>query len=230
MLKVYYTRVSDLPENAEGLPLSEYRKAKLAACRNGRMRKQYLGAELLLLWALKQEDVCPLPPVISVLPGGQPALVNVPLQFSLSHSGDLAACALSDRPVGLDLEREGRYRESLLRRCFSPEEQKWIGENKEPGAAFTRLWTGKESILKLRGTGIREDLARVSPLSQGPGLRIWHTRIPGCTDDEMIQTADGTRYQLSVCFDAAMEEPKGLRFVAAGTLMEAFSDGMEKMR
>lgn len=228
MLKIYYTDISDLPDRTDGLTLSEYRKDKLATCRNASMRKQQLGAELLLLWALQQERIRELPPVISVLPGGKTVLQDGSLQFSLSHSGDLAACALSDRPVGLDLERNGRFHESLLRRCFSPEEQRQILESVDPDSTFTELWTGKESILKRSGVGIRDNLALVHPLSPDAGLRIWHTRISACTGKKMNLAAAGTGYQLSVCYEAAAVGPEGLGFVAAEALMDAFSVSLEK--
>lgn len=222
MLKLYYTDVSNLPDLGEGLPLSQYRREKLASCRNVQTRKQYIGAELLLLWALRQEGIRKLPPLVSVKPGGKPALQDIPLQFSLSHSGTLAACAISDRPVGLDLEREGRYHESLLRRSFSSEEQQRILENKDKDALFTELWTGKESMLKRSGAGIRDNLTLVHPLTPAPKLRIWHTRIFARAGDEIAQTADETRYQLSVCFDAVIPEPEGLNFVPHGALLDIF--------
>ena len=230
VLKIYYTDVSELPDQTDGLTLSAYRKDKLASCRNARMRKQQLGAELLLLWALRQEGIRDLPPTITVLQGGKPVLQDLPLQFSLSHSGSLAACAVSDRPVGLDLERSGRFHESLLRRCFSPEEQKRILESDDPDSAFTELWTGKESILKHSGTGIRGSLALAQPLSPGPGLRIWHTRISACTGNEMDQAAAVTEYQLSACFETAAAKPEGLSFVASATLVDTFSVRRENNR
>lgn len=222
MLKIYYTDVSDLPDQTDGLILSDYRKAKIASCRDVRMRKQQIGAELLLLWTLRQEGIRKLPPVISVLPGGKPVLQDIALEFSLSHSGALAACAISDRPVGLDLERKGRYHESLLRRCFSPEEQHTIRESLDPDAVFTELWTGKESMLKLTGTGIRDNLSLVHPLAPDPKLRIWHTRILPGAGDEILPIADRRRYHLSVCFHAAIPEPESLRFVPAGAFLDVF--------
>lgn len=222
MLKLYYTDVSNLPDLGEGLPLSQYRREKLASCRNVQTRKQYIGAELLLLWALRQEGVRKFPPLVSVMPGGKPVLQNIPLQFSLSHSGTLAACAISDRPVGLDLEREGRFHESLLRRCFSPEEQQRILENKDKDALFTELWTGKESMLKRSGAGIRDNLSFVHPNATDSEIHIWHTCVSKCEGDEIAQTADEERYQLSVCFDAAIPEPEGLNFVPPGALLDIF--------
>ena len=228
MLKIYYTNVSALTDQADGLALSAYRKEKLAACRNERVRKQQIGAELLLLGALREEGFRKLPPVISVMPGGKPFLRDHPLHFSLSHSGTLAACAISNRPVGLDLERNGHFHESLLRRCFSPEEQRQILESVDPDSTFTELWTGKESILKRSGVGIRDNLALVHPLSPDAGLRIWHTRISACTGEKMNRADAGTGYQLSVCYEAAAAGPEGLGFVAAEALMDAFSVSLEK--
>ena len=63
--------------------------------------------------------------------------------FSISHSGSLVACAVSDCPVGLDIERIRPVPPRLSR--FLEEEQP---EN------FWQLWTRREAALKCRGDGL----------------------------------------------------------------------------
>ena len=64
--------------------------------------------------------------------------------FSISHSGSLVACAVSDCPVGLDIERIRPVPERLGRAL-----QPW-----ERTADFWRLWTRREAALKCRGDGL----------------------------------------------------------------------------
>lgn len=83
---------------------------------------------------------------------------------SLSHSGGLAAAAASDAPVGLDVQRlpAAFTTQQLERFCrrLHPEEAAALhilsGERQRE--AFCRLWTGKESVLKLTGLGLRGPL------------------------------------------------------------------------
>ncbi len=78
------------------------------------------------------------------------------LEFSLSHSGDLVAAAVSDAPVGVDVESlaafaargwDGDRVMRIARRVCAPEELRGL----KGGEDFLRLWTKKESIFKRVG-------------------------------------------------------------------------------
>ena len=174
MLIVFYANIDSVPDSPDGLPLSSYRLQQLASCRAVQRRRQGVGAELLLIHALRSvSPALPLPLSITAEPGGKPCLPDPALHFSLSHSGSFAACALSDLPVGLDLEDRGRLSDALLRRSFSPEEQSLVRDATEPDLLFTRLWTGKESYVKATGRGILFPLRNIQPLSPPPGVSFW---------------------------------------------------------
>ena len=76
--------------------------------------------------------------------------------FSLSHSGGLALCALSDGPVGVDVELVRPRRAGLPTYVLSPEELARFDGSWED---FYRLWTLKESWCK------REDSPLFPPRS-----------------------------------------------------------------
>ena len=67
--------------------------------------------------------------------------------FSVSHSGDVVGCVVSDREVGLDIERI-RPVPTRLGRAL---EGKWQTEEE-----FWLLWTRREAVLKCRGGTWRE--------------------------------------------------------------------------
>ncbi len=104
-----------------------------------------------------------LPPVQTGV-HGKPSFGDAfPLHFNLSHSGAGAALAISDAPVGIDLEgHDGRRWEELSQRFFSPEEQAFL--NAQPVEArpktFILLWTCKESLYKYIGCGLSQGLSR----------------------------------------------------------------------
>lgn len=90
------------------------------------------------------------------------------LRFNWSHSADraLVAIARSVQP-GIDLEhrprRAGRNVLALAQRFFAPAEADALGAlpADERAAAFLRLWTVKEAVLKAQGRGLAYGLHRV---------------------------------------------------------------------
>ncbi len=80
------------------------------------------------------------------------------LYFNLSHSGSMAVCAFSDSEVGIDIEQNKSFKDSLIDYVFDEREALYIrGKETDCGAMnalFTSLWTKKESIMKYYGKGI----------------------------------------------------------------------------
>ncbi len=174
MLRVFYANIDSVPDSQDGLPLSSYRLENLASCRSAQRRRQGIGAELLLIHAFRSvSGDLQLPLSITAEPDGKPYLLDSDLHFSLSHSGSFAACALSDFPVGIDLELWSRMHDPVLRRCFSPEEQNLVLTSPDPGRLFTRLWTGKESCVKATGHGILSPLREIHILNPPAGVCFW---------------------------------------------------------
>ena len=83
------------------------------------------------------------------------------VDFSISHCKNAIAVALSDCPVGIDVESFRHAEEPLLKRTMNPEEQTEVRTATDSAEAFTRLWTCKEAVLKLRGTGLVDNLHEV---------------------------------------------------------------------
>lgn len=95
-------------------------------------------------------------PEITRSEGGKPGFSGVEGHwFSISHSGGLALCALSDGgAVGVDVERVRPRREGLPRYALSDEEFARFDGSWED---FCRMWTLKESWCK------REDIPLYPP-------------------------------------------------------------------
>lgn len=93
---------------------------------------------------------------------GKPFLKEYPdVHFSISHCREAAGCLVSDRPCGFDIEHIRKAKEDLVRYTMSPQESEAIFASPYPDITFTRLWTQKEAVLKLKGTGIVDDLHSV---------------------------------------------------------------------
>lgn len=103
---------------------------------------------------------------------GKPFLICRPdIHFSISHTKNAILVAISDAPIGVDIETFRSPSESLIERTMNHAEQKAIAAigrtitNTTDGNAtakrnpiFSAIWTRKEAVLKLRGTGIQGDL------------------------------------------------------------------------
>lgn len=104
---------------------------------------------------------------------GKPYLPEHPdIHFSISHCKEAVGCLISDRPCGLDIERIRPTKEDLIRHTMSPKEAESILAAPCPDVVFTRLWTQKEAVLKLLGTGIIDDLHHVLEPEKLKGISL----------------------------------------------------------
>ena len=90
---------------------------------------------------------------------GKPFIPNRPdIQFSISHTKNAIAVAISRYPVGLDIEQIRPQSEALIKKTMNLTEQKQIADSQSPDVTFTSQKKKKEAVLKLRGTGIVDEL------------------------------------------------------------------------
>ena len=93
---------------------------------------------------------------------GKPYLIHHPdIHFNLSHCKNGIAVAVDNAPIGIDIESFRSADEALLSRTMNDEELKIINNSENQTASFIAFWTMKEAVLKLRGTGIVDDLHHV---------------------------------------------------------------------
>lgn len=110
--------------------------------------------ELLVKWMGKDDIVLP---EFLYNQYGAPSIENGPY-FSISHCKSGIAVAVSDAPIGIDIESIRTPKVDLVRKTMNSVEQSAIFSAANPDWAFTRLWTQKEALLKMKGTGIIADL------------------------------------------------------------------------
>lgn len=152
--RLYISEI-DATATADEAIFSRYRLDKLRAAKSAARRAEGICAERLLIYALR--DTMPeieFPVEIVTDKSGKPELADVPLRFSLSHSGDRCACAVYDRAIGVDIQKRAAADVRILERRFTLREREFVLNSADRGAAFTRVWTMKESYVKAHGTGI----------------------------------------------------------------------------
>lgn len=94
------------------------------------------------------------------------------IHFSISHCKEAVGCFVSDRPCGLDIEGIRKAKDSLVNYTMSPKETNIIFSSPFPDITFTRLWTQKEAVLKLLGTGLTDELHHVLEPERLQSIRL----------------------------------------------------------
>lgn len=172
----------DLNQSLE--QVSEQRRAHALRYVKEEDRRLSVAVYQLLCKGLNKEYGISELPEFDYEKNGKPFLKGHPeIHFNLSHTKGVCACALSDKPIGIDVEHILQNDEDVMRRTMNAEEMAEILGSAHPDTAFIRLWTMKESLLKLTGEGLCDDL---------PGLLVNKEDFHFTTE-----THDG--YVLSVC-------------------------------
>ena len=105
--------------------------------------------------------------VIRELPGGKPCIVDrngdrLPVECSVTHTGDWWLCAVGSHPLGLDAELRSRIiNPARIRRIGTEDEREWRDRaaelrSEDQNERLLWLWVRKEAYVKYLGTGIKE--------------------------------------------------------------------------
>lgn len=150
--------------------MSEEKREKLERMKLSDDKKRSVCAYMLALRALSEVANVPEEKIaISYDKNGKPQCENVPLFFSLAHSGDFAVCAVSEKKVGIDIEKIRPLNMLSSRRFASENEIKYIFgcvptqsdyESEDRGVLerFFEVWTKKEAYGKMLGVGMGYDM------------------------------------------------------------------------
>ncbi len=179
--------------------LPEERKKKAEAHLSERGRTQSASAGYLLNRALKERGV----ESFNMIKGeyGKSYLEGGGLYFNLSHSGDIAVCAVSDCEVGVDVQKIAPVKEELLKRVCTESELRFINTAEEGReTAFCRLWTVKESFLKKIGVGLSVSPARLEASFNG-GITM---KSDGVAVNAYFKEYALDGYRITVCADGGV--------------------------
>ena len=150
--------------------VSAQRRAHAQRYRKEHDQRLSLAAYRLLQRALSLEYHIQEPPLFDYGAHGKPTLVGHPdIYFNLSHCHEAVACVVDTVPVGIDVESLSNYDTEIVKEVMNDEEQRQIVCSPTPRLTFLRLWTMKESLLKMSGEGIVDDMRQV--LSNSSAVR-----------------------------------------------------------
>ncbi len=173
-----------------GQLLLQYGAHRMSVCEKPTMGKEGNGIrwQQLVCSQLLEGIVSPLPLQVAYASKGKPYIRHVPWHYNLSHSGDYAALAISDVPVGIDIQQKRAYKDSLVERFFSEAETAAYESllstdaqehNTVRETFFYTLWCRKEAYGKLLGTGLTEDVLKRNMLGD-MGVHLYeYGELPG---------------------------------------------------
>ena len=140
--------------------MSNERKSETIALVSEDKRNQKIAADMLCRQMLAEESGIPSESIIfSKGKNGKPYAENCSSEFSISHCGNLVICAVSEKEIGIDIEKIRDIRLKTAEKFATERELEYIGNNTE---GFFRIWTLKEAFFKCKGTGLGADIKRVS--------------------------------------------------------------------
>lgn len=90
---------------------------------------------------------------------GKPFAKKLPVHFSISHSSNMVICAVSDKEIGIDIEKIRPINPKAAEKFATEREIEYISSNQN---GFFEIWTLKEAYFKCIGTGLGADIKSVS--------------------------------------------------------------------
>jgi 4'-phosphopantetheinyl transferase len=157
---LYFCRLSGHPDKAALLPLlsriSPEKRAVLAGLQPEN-RQQRLVADLLVrVLACRQTGIPNDKLRFSKNPHGKPSLeAREDFHYSISHTTGAVAVAVTDRPIGVDVEGPRRISPKLAGRFFARGEAAYVDVGTPHWERrFLRIWTQKEAYIKRLGCGL----------------------------------------------------------------------------
>lgn len=130
------------------------RREKILSYRFNADRNRTLWAELLTRYAVAEKFSCPIEKVRVYRDAtGKPHIFGLPVEISLSHSGNWVVCSVGEVKSGVDVETDSEEALGIAKRFFLPSEFEKIISLPQSlrDRQFLIYWTLKESYFKLTG-------------------------------------------------------------------------------
>ena len=144
--------------------LSHIRQEKILRLRSESDRTQSIMTELLLrkvagdFLQIRGEEI-----TLCEAASGKPYFPFFPeYHFSLSHTEGAVLVAVSDQPIGADIEHSRFVEEAVFDRVLTRSERKaMLLHSAGAKASFLEIWTRKEAYLKWTGEGLFVSLDKI---------------------------------------------------------------------
>lgn len=198
MVHLYAAETGSLPDPKEASALLDElaieRRCRIMKYLKAEDRKRSLGAGLLLNRVLPRYGASP--DAVRAGADGKPEVEGI--FFNLSHSGHIVICAAAEKEVGCDVEKIVKAPKGVAERFFHASESAYVNAcmGEERDHRFFRIWTMKESYIKMTGEGMSLDFDRFELFSGSEKINVSRDgKLLSCR----IMEYDIPGYKVSVC-------------------------------
>lgn len=124
---------------------------------------EHENAQKLLTFLLeKEEGITYTENMVTYSEFGKPDIHKYsPIEYNYSHSHGLIVCAISGKPVGIDVERIRDFTHKTAARVCSTDEYHDVLRHEWPQQRFFEYWTLKESYCKAIGTSVFQQMGEI---------------------------------------------------------------------
>lgn len=97
---------------------------------------------------------------------GKPYFTNYPnIHFNISHIKSKVICAISDNPVGVDIQDIVEIKKNCYSSVLSTNEIEYLSTHDNSNIEFLRIWAIKEAYTKYTGLGLNQDFDKLNIVS-----------------------------------------------------------------
>lgn len=187
--------------------LSLYQQNKIKNAANKDYIAQQITSELLLLYALRHENIkVTIPLDIGTNEYGKPYINKLKMLYNTSHTNGAYALSLSALPTGIDIEAQKRDVSRVKARFLSTNELKAYNAQADKKTYALRVWTRKEALLKYIGVGLVNNLFELDTTTNPVVFRNESVYLANFTYQNLtlaLASKEKTHYKL-IAVDAAL--------------------------
>ncbi|PTX61385.1 4'-phosphopantetheinyl transferase [Kordia periserrulae] len=163
MINIYYTYIHESIHqqllNAYLHTFPQEFQTKVLKFRRWQDAQLSLLGRLLLRHSLQKLGKEALEQKLQYTAYNKPYFENNPLSFNISHSGNMAICAVSEHlQIGIDIEVKETINIHDFKLQMTDNEWNTIYNASQKQQAFYDYWTQKEAVIKAGGKGLSIDL------------------------------------------------------------------------
>lgn len=190
--------------------VSNERNSKIDAYRFNKNKTVSLFAELLIRYIIgndlkiSNEDI-----IFNYNEYGKPILKGFSrYNFSISHTDNTIVFISNGLPIGIDIEKINNGNLSLSKRFFAYNEYEYLKKSLNFDIDFFKVWTMKESYIKMLGTGLYTSLSSFDIFNPSNNYKYYNTLY--------------NEYSISVCYQEKNIQPIELVPIEYDTILNYF--------
>lgn len=129
---------------------------------NDKNKINCLASYLLLWFSLKQNSLIKYSPSFTYDANQKPYIAeNNNIFFNISHTNGCVICAISDNEIGVDIEKIRTINLNISKKICTPSEQKLFDKSSKKATFLLKVWTKKESYVKMKSGSIFSDYSKI---------------------------------------------------------------------